>query len=135
MVGVKDRLPACLALRRAQRAIAWNGGCLAHFGDRVGGRRIAIAVDHEARIELQRRGGIERLAQALGHARDANVPGDMAHTFGFIETERAEPGRNQPTGVIGGEEEGRAALGPQHAHWRRLVGRKQCRVLHQYASA
>jgi len=106
MVGVKDRLPACLALRRAQRAIAWNGGCLAHFGDRVGGRRIAIAVDHEARIELQRRGGIERLAQALGHARHANVPGDMAHTFGFIETEHAEPGRNQPTGVIGGEEEG-----------------------------
>ena len=94
MVGVKDRLPACLALRRAQGAIAWNGGCLAHFGDRVGGRRIAIAVDHEARIELQRRGGIERLAQALGHARD------------FIETEHAEPGRNQPTGVIGGEEEG-----------------------------
>jgi len=106
MVGVKDRLPACLALRRAQGAIAWNGGCLAHFGDRVGSRRIAIAVDHEARIELQRRGGIERPAQALGHARDANVPGDMAHTFGFIETEHAEPGRNQPTGVIGGEEEG-----------------------------
>jgi hypothetical protein len=61
----------------------------------------------------------------------------MAHTFGFIETKRAEPGRNQPAGLIGGEEEGRAGLGPEHAHWRRLFGRKQCRVscLHQYASA
>jgi hypothetical protein len=46
-------------------------------------------------------------------------------------------GWNQPAGVIGGEEEGREGLGPEQAHWRRLVGRKKCRVscLHQYASA
>ena len=72
----------------------------------------AVAVDHQSRIGLQHRRRIEQPRQRLGDAGNADVPGDVAFKLARGDAERAERARDQPPGMVGGQQEIRAARGP-----------------------
>ena len=109
MIRIEYRLTTHRTLLGGQAEVPRYRGRLADLGYRTGHRRVAIAVDHQARVGLQHRSGIECRRQAIGDAGDADVPGDMPLQFA-ARAARAAPvrpgscdrrGRRPAAGPIG----------------------------------
>ena len=117
MIGCEDGIGARLAIRRAEADIAGDRRMFADFRHRGRPGRVAVAIDHQARIGLQYRGRIQQCRQAFGDPGDADVPSDMPRAFGRGYAEVAECLRDGAPGVVGGEENVGTPGFAQHADW------------------
>ena len=106
VIGLEDLARPGGALGRAQIAIAGNLRELAEGHDRALDRGIAVAVDHEARIDLADGEGVQRIAQEAGDGGGPDIPGDMALELGGRQAEIAQLSWQVPAAVIAGEEKG-----------------------------
>ena len=77
--------------------------------------RRSVAVDDQPRIALQHRGRVKHIGKCLGHRCDADVPGDVAGKFDFVEAQFTKRARDQAAGMIGGQKKVREAPRLQNA--------------------
>jgi hypothetical protein len=84
---------------------------LADARDRAWRAGWPVAVDHQPRIALRDQVSVELFRQRIGHAGDADIPGDVPGELGFRQPEVAEPARQHPAVMIAGQKERRAAGG------------------------
>ena len=122
-------------LMLAQTHVSRYRGELADLRDRGLRTRRAVAVDDQARIVLLHDGGIQRIRQMGGDAGDADVPGDVAHGFGFRNAESTERTRHGMARVIRDNQEIRGAAFVAHGDGSRLVAcQEQARgVIHRHS--
>ena len=109
MIGIEDRPSPRLGLIARQTLITLDGGRLADARDRAWRRRRPVAVDHQPRVALRDQMRIELLCERLGHAGNADVPGDMPRQFVFRQAEIAEHARDQPAVMIASQQERRGS--------------------------
>jgi len=90
MIGLEDFRDARRPVYVAQVAIARHDGAIADDTDRGGIVRIAIEVDHQARIARQDQRRIKRRRQGPADFRNPDVPRDMARARRVIEAKVGE---------------------------------------------
>ena len=77
--------------------VAGDRGQLADLEDRARHRRVAIAVDDEAGIDLRDEGGVEPVGEKIRRAGDADIPGDVTLEVAVMEPESpSRPGMRRP---------------------------------------
>ena len=97
-------------LRRRNADIGRNWRQLADLGYGARNGWIAIAVDHQARIDLFDERRIEGVRHQARHAGRSYVPGDVPVEFGGRQPHIAKDFRDLPAGVVARQEEGRGAV-------------------------
>ena len=106
---------------RIEVHVAGDGRRLRHLDDRARHQQVAVAVDHQARIDLHDERRIERCGDLLRHRANPDVPGDVTLELALRHAEPPERLRDDLSGVVGGQEERRRAVRIEHDDRIRLV--------------
>jgi hypothetical protein len=125
VIGPKYLANTGLDLRLAEPDISRHGGALAHLDDRRWRARRPVAVDDEAGIVLPDEHRVERVRHPSADRAHADIPGDVAFEFRRPKAKRLQAPRQAVAGVIGDDEQRRAAVRVDHRDRRRLIGREK----------
>ena len=115
------RAAARHALGLVEPGIAGDRGAVADLGDRGRMAGGAVAVDHQARIDLGDHRRVEGRRQQPADRIGADVPGDVPLHVGGGDAEIAQAARHQAPRMVAQDEVRRGAAGIVDAHRRRLV--------------
>ena len=102
MIGTKDCIDPCGPLRLIEVAVARNLGGFADLRYRARDIGVAVAINHQARIGLQDQRRIQQARKLTPDGANADIPCNMPQSFGFRQTERAEPARESAPGMLAG---------------------------------
>lgn len=87
--------------------------------------RIAIAIDHQARIVLRHQRRIDGGRHSARDAKGTDVPGDVSLEFRGGQSKIRQTPRDACTGVVHHDDKGRSTLALVFDERRRFVGGKQ----------
>ena len=105
LIGRMDRRDPRRASRVVQRRVRGNVRAVADRRHRIHRRRVPVAVDDEARIDLAHEHRVQRRRQQLAEPGDADVPGDMPHAVGRRQPHVAQRHGQSIAGMIADQEE------------------------------
>ncbi len=127
VVRREDRLHAGVLCCVIQPLVARHHGAVAERREPPRRPRRAIAVDHQSRVGLGDRPGVQQARQFHRDPGNADVPADVAIQFGRRQAQVAQCRRHLLAGMVGDQQERRASLGLMHGE-RCRVGRSEQRA-------
>lgn len=122
---------AKLSREPCQARIAGYRSGICDGKDRLGRRRRAIAVNDQTRIGLREENRVEPFGHRGAQFGHAGIERDMARQVFLFEPESSQPGGDGASGMVPGQNEGRAAPRVQAYNGFRVIrpqqGRRVCR--------